>query len=147
VDPNLPAPSPLTLSLLIAAGPQRNWAGFDELIFRVSADADLTSTATISGSPLPDFSVVVEDATGTAVSIPSTDPGLPVATRRPVFHQGVTGPGPAFENLSALRLETVRIPLSLLTGIDRANIAKVSIAPSANFARHMFFDSFQLVRF
>jgi hypothetical protein len=147
VDPGIASPAPVTLDLAIPAGPLRNWSSFDELTFRVSSDSDLTSAATIVGEPLPDFTVIVEDGAGAVVAIAGNDPRLPVAMTRPVFHRGKTGGVPPDENLTALRLETIRVPLSLLAGVDRTQIVKVSIAPAALFPRHMFFDSVQLIRF
>ena len=53
----------------------------------------------------------------------------------------------AIENCSALRLETLALPLSSLSGIDQSKVAKLVIPPPAGFPSHMFFDSLELVRF
>lgn len=65
----------------------------------------------------------------------------PLVPRRPVFHPTVTG-----ENCTALRLETVTLPVALISGIDLGRVALIGLMPAPGMLRHLFFDSIQLVR-
>jgi hypothetical protein len=50
-------------------------------------------------------------------------------------------------NVTLLRLETLAMPLTGLSQDIRADVKNLIISPAANFPRHMFFDSLELVRF
>jgi hypothetical protein len=142
VEPPLVSGEAYTVSLL--AG-QTDWSGFDALTFRVAADYDLTSAATIAAGQLPEFSVVVTDTTGATALIDSATLAGPFVPRRPVFHQAVNNVGTT-ENCTALRLETMRLPVTAVTGIDLTRVGTVGLMAAPGMLRHLFFDSLQLVK-
>ncbi|MGH3693624.1 MAG: hypothetical protein ACRDRX_06445 [Pseudonocardiaceae bacterium] len=124
---------------------QAAWAAFDALTFRVAAHYDLTSQSTIDGGQLPEFTVLVTDLGGATATVSSTTLAGPLVPRRPVFHQVVSADGDTYD-CSALRLETMTLPIAILTGIDRSRVAKVSLIAAPGMVRHLFFDSIQLVK-
>jgi hypothetical protein len=119
-DPGVPSPPPEAYRVDVGPG-RRDWSGFDLFTFRVCADSELASEATIAAITTP------------------------LAPRRPVFHR-IRGVAPPNDNVTVLRLETMSIPISSLTGIDKTKVASVAIAATSGFAKHQFFDSLQLVR-
>jgi hypothetical protein len=143
-DPGVPSPPPEAYRVDVGPG-RRDWSGFDLFTFRVCADSELASEATIAANPLPDFVVVVTDGNGASAVVNSSAISTPLAPRRPVFHR-IRGVAPPNDNVTVLRLETMSIPISSLTGIDKTKVASVAIAATSGFAKHQFFDSLQLVR-
>ncbi len=144
VSPGLPAPPPEAYRVAMAPS-QSDWSSYDLLTFRVCADFDMTSQATIAAGPLPDFTVVVTDAAGASAVVTSAAIATPQAPRRPVFHR-LRGVAPPEDNVTVLRLETMSIPISTLTGINTSDIASVGVAATSGFSSDQFFDSLQLVR-
>jgi hypothetical protein len=130
----------------VALGPgQVDWNGFDALTLRVTADFDLTDETTIAAGQLPEFSVVVTDVTGATAVVSSAAISGPFVPRRPVLHLAVDDSGTT-ENCTALRLETMRVPISAVTGIDLTRVATVGLMADPGMTRHLFFDSLQLIR-
>jgi hypothetical protein len=125
---------------------QTNWTSFDALTFRVAADFDLTNETTIAAGQLPDFSVVVTDAAGATAVVTSTTIATAFVPRRPVFHVAIDHHTGTAEPCTVLRLETMRLPTSALTGIDLTRVATVGLMAAPGMTRHLFFDSLQLVR-
>jgi hypothetical protein len=121
-----------------------DWTGYDALTFGVSADYDLTSESTIAAGQLPDYTLVLTDADRATTTIGAAALASPLVPRRPVFHNALTRTGA--ENCTVLRLETVTVPISSITGIDPAKVATVGLMPAPGMLRHIFFDSIQLVR-
>jgi hypothetical protein len=126
VETTLPAGSrDLTLSTTLAVD--------------VGAFFDTTSEATINAGTPPTFSVILYDNKGAtaAAAGSSFSPGL----RKPFFHVLSSG-----KNVTALHLETHKIPLTTFTGIDLHNVVKIEVrvAPPSG---HLFIDDIKLAGF
>jgi len=130
----------LTTYRLDLPSPQ-DWTGFDQLTFRLAVDADLSTAATIAASPNPEYELRIIDDAGKTAIVPSSKLQTPP---KPVFHTyGAPGGN---ENCTVIRLQTIAVPVTSLTGIDRTKVKVVEILPRASFTNVMFFDSLQLVR-
>ena len=105
----------------------------------VGAFFDTTSEATISAGTPPTFSVILYDNKGAtaAAAGSSFSPSL----RKPFFHVLSSG-----KNVTALHLETLKIPLTTFTGIDLHNVVKIEVrvAPPSG---HLFIDDIKLAGF
>ena len=146
LKPNVPGPPPVAYELAILAA-HANWSGFNRLLFRVCADADVSTAAKIASSPLPEFSIIVRDSAGGSAIIDAVALRIPdVRPRRPVFHEVLHPLTGVPENCTVVRLETFAIDLATLKGVDKSNITSLVIVPPINFANHQFFDSIQLVQ-
>ncbi len=121
---------------------QSDWTQFSALAINVSGHFDLTDQASITAGQLPEFSVVLTDASGASVAIGSTTFATAQAPSRPVFHQHSSG-----ENCTVLRLETMALPISSIPTVDPSRIALVGLMAGPGMQRHVFLDSLQLVRF
>ncbi|MDX6530202.1 MAG: hypothetical protein QOH41_2492 [Blastocatellia bacterium] len=130
---------------------QQDWSMFDQLTFRVCADADLSESA-IPLSKLPEFTLTLtslgKTVDVTAVSLRTAD-----RPRRPVFHepelQKYDHTGTlvwALENCTVIRMETLAVNLATVTGVDLNNISAIAVYSPVAFGKHQFFDSFQLIK-
>jgi hypothetical protein len=142
VNPNLQSPTPSVLRLDFLPR-DRDWSQFDSLAFRVTANFDLLhpdANLQLPG-PLPQFSVLLRDAPGNVAQLDQTAFNPPLT--RPLFHQLADG-----TNVTALKLQTVRAPLTSFQGVDpkTSPITSLEIHPGPNFPNHMFFDSFELFK-
>ncbi|MEU5941137.1 hypothetical protein ABZ807_18530 [Micromonospora sp. NPDC047548] len=138
LDPPVMSGEAYSVQLLPATS---DWSSYDALTFRLTADYDRSSEATIAAGQLPDFIVVVTDLDGETATVGAAALAGPLVPRRPVFHP--TAPG---LNCTALRLETMTLPVTLISGIDLTRVALVGLMPAPGMLRHLFFDSIQLVR-
>jgi hypothetical protein len=146
VAPNVPGPPPEAYKLTLPAT-HRNWTGFDQLTFRVCADADVSTAAKTAASPLPDFTLVLTDTAGGSAVINASALRVPnVRPRLPVFHSARNPRTGASENCTVVRLETLAVDLASISGVDRTKMAAIALVPPVNFSVHQFFDSIQLVK-
>lgn len=146
IKPNMPGPPAEVWRLKLPAG-NRNWSGYDALIFRVCADADLSSEAKILASPLPDFTLVLKDTAGGSAVITADSLRVPnMRPRLPVFHELLNSETATVENLSAIHLETFVVELDGMSGIDITKIDEIALTPPIGFKDFQFFDSFQLIK-
>jgi hypothetical protein len=109
------------------------------LALDVGAFFDTASEATINAGTPPTFSVILHDnkgATATAAGS-SFSPGL----RKPFFHELSSG-----QNVTALHLETLKIPLTVFTGIDLRNVVTIEVRVSTPTG-HLFIDDIKLAGF
>jgi hypothetical protein len=137
VDPNLAAPTPAVMRLTF--DPPQDWMGFKWLRLRVTADFDLTSETTIATGGLPQFEIVLGNATQ-AVRVDQSKFSPPMT--RPVLHEVVEKTKRV--GVTLLKLGTVRVLLDIFPDLKRDKITFLEIHPGANFPKHMFFDSLQL---
>jgi outer membrane protein OmpA-like peptidoglycan-associated protein len=109
------------------------------LALDVGAFFDTTSETTINAGTAPTFSVVLQDNKGAtaAAAGSSFSPSL----RKPFFHELSSG-----ENVTALHLETLKIPLTTFTGIDLRNVVKIDVRVSPP-SGHLFIDDIKLAGF
>lgn len=126
---------------LTLSAPQKDWTVFDALNFRVGSEMYLSGPNTITSGLLPDFTVILtyDDATTEALAAlflkPAYNP-LP-----PFYHKITTG-----EDCTAMRLDTVHIPIANFDGAKTKKISKISIQVPKAFPTNLFFDSFELIK-
>ncbi len=146
IAPNVPGPPPEAYKLAIPAA-HANWTGVNRLLFRICADADVSTAAKVAASSLPEFVIVIRDSAGGSAVIDGTTLRVPnVRPRKPVFHEARNPVGGGNENCTVVRLETLAIDLGTLSGLDRTKVSFVVVIPPVNFANHQFLDSIQLVK-
>jgi len=120
----------------------QDWRDYDQFIFRVCADADVSTEMTAANSPLPNFTLVFTDAASPPNSAPITATSLRTADRprTPVFH-GI----PPTSNWTVIRMETFAVKLASLSDIDLSQVKEIAMLIPGNFPRDQFFDSLELV--
>lgn len=145
VPPSSPSASaPYTLSELAVELGAINWADYDAFTFRVGTACDLTDEAAIAAGVLPDFTITFQGLEGSTV-VSASEISSSLVPRRPVFHR-VRHLDESFENCTALRLETVSVPISRVMSVGPPVIESFSISPAPGFPQPLFFTSFQLIR-
>jgi hypothetical protein len=117
----------------------QDWSQYEQLTFRVCADADVTDQSTSDGSALPDFTLVFDSLNGSA-QITAASLRTANRPRRPVYHKIKSG-----VNCTAICLETIAVKLARLSGPDLTAITAFAVVIPANTGRQ-FFDSFELVK-
>ena len=105
----------------------------------VGAFFDTATEATINAGTPPTFSVILHDNKGAKATAAgsSFSPGL----RKPFFHELSSG-----KNVTALHLETLKIPLTAFTGIDLRNVVKIQVEVSPP-SGHLFIDDIKVAGF
>ena len=147
---NIPVPRVLLDELPFPLTASSNWDGFEFLLFRLGRWFDL-NTRPFTGK-LPHVRVSLRDDAGTEVTATEADffprnvPGLPFLHEARTF-DNLENPLPALLQLTFLRLETVRIPLSLFKkrGIDLTKVRAVGISLQQTDNMHVFIDSLEIV--
>jgi hypothetical protein len=145
------AATPVAYKLTLAASAQ-DWSQYDLLIFRVCADADVSASASVGLSALPNFTLVFADDKGNSVEIAAGSLPTLKQPRRPVFHQATNPSTGVIENCTVVRLETLTVDLARLAklppaGVDLARMLSISVVPpTVTFLKDQFFDSFELVK-
>lgn len=138
------APKPLIIETSLGAG-FRNWSGFNHLGLDVGAFFDVTSAATIAAGTVPAFTVVLVDGAGATASATAAQ-CLP-AVMKPLFHQvefaDSMGVVHAF-NATALHTQSLRVPLSLMRGINLSDVRTVRVSVDVP-AGHLFVDHIKAV--
>ena len=118
----------------------QDWRPFDQFTFRVCADADVSSAASVAASALPDFKLIFQDSVTTERA--EVTPALLRAATRPVYHTLRSG-----ANRTAIHLETFAVDLaSGLGSVNRSKMKEMTLILPASFSRHQFFDSFELIK-
>jgi hypothetical protein len=139
VNPNLAGPTPGVLRFAFSPPNDQDWSQFDALLLRVTANFELTDPATIAAGKLPEFEIVLQDTSMAVARLDQSSFNPPLT--RPVFHKLKSG-----TNVTRLKLQTVRVPLSSFQGVALSRISGLEIHPGANFPTHLFFDSLELVK-
>jgi subtilisin family serine protease len=136
--------SPFGVETTLPPG-RRDLRSFTTLALDVGAFFDTTSPATIAAGVSPTFSVFLRDASGATARVDGSR--FSPAIGKPFFHNiNIGGRSGGRENVTALRLETLRVPLSQFNGIDLRNIEKIQVEVSPPNG-HLFIDDIKLASF
>jgi hypothetical protein len=144
-DLTAPPATSLALTTTVPAA-HADWSGFKLLTFSLAANFDVTSAATINGGPLPKAVLIVKDTAGVTAKVDGS--GFQNQPTRPIFHQIriETAPGVFTNvNVSMIRMETIRVPLSAFAGIDLTKVAELSVEIDPANGTHVFLDAIKLV--
>jgi hypothetical protein len=127
--------SPFGVETTLPAG-RRDLSSLTTLALDVGAFFDTTSQASINAGTPPTFSVLLYDGAGAVATVGGS--GFSPSLGKPFFHELSTG-----KNVTALRLETLRVLLSTFTGIDLRNVVKIQVEVSPPNG-HLFVDYIKL---
>src|SRR5262249_23129797 len=114
-------------------------SSFTTLALDAGAFFDTTSEASINAGTPPTFSVILHDRSGAVATVAAGR--FRPAMGRPFIHVLSSG-----ANVTALRLETLQVPLSEFTGIDLRNVVKIQVEVSQS-SGHLFLDHIKLAAF
>jgi hypothetical protein len=144
--PTIAGTTPSQIYKLALSPSPQDWTNYDLFTFRVCADADVSTSGSISLSALPDFTLIFTDQTKSVTVAASS---FPNQLSRPVFHEEQNSAG-TNQTCTVIRLETLSVDLAKLvnlppSGIDLQHMVSIAIVSPAGL-KHQFFDSLQLIR-
>jgi hypothetical protein len=134
-----PPGNPRLLKTDIPAAHQ-DWKAFESLTLSLTGNFDLNTEATIAAGPLPNIRITLTDTGGGSATVDETK--LTPARGRPFFHTIQVPAGR--RNVTLLRLQTLRVPLTAFTGVDRTKINAVIVEVDPANGTHVFVDSIKV---
>ncbi|MQA95351.1 MAG: hypothetical protein GEV11_12135 [Streptosporangiales bacterium] len=131
---------------LVNATPQ-DWDRFTWLTLSFGGRFPFEPKTAIASAPLPDLKITLVDEAGGTKTLTRSAFENPAVPGRPAFHEIRFPPGSTGTpiNVTLIRLETARVPMTRFEGVNRKKIKKIIIEPATGHNELVFVDALRLV--